>query len=136
MGLDAVTTLILFREHALHELHLLCALFFHELVLLFKLECVFDVQFAVWGVFLLVHLLANVLHVRLKTRSDFFFAILLFFCDLCVLAREVFVLLVVFPRNDFILLLNQVRLLVTHQLLLCLEIGQLLVELALKRLHN
>ena len=136
MGLDAFTALVLFREHTLHELHLLCALLFHELVLLLKLKCVFDVQFAVWGVFLLVHLLADVLHVRLKTRADFFFAILLFFCDLRVLAREVFVLLVVFPRNDFVLLLNQVRLLVTHQLLLCLEIGQLLVKLALKRLHD
>jgi hypothetical protein len=100
------------------------------------LDCVFDIQFSVWRILFFLHLLAYVLHMGLKTCAYFLFAILFFFGNLSVLTRKVFVLLIVFPRNNFVLLLNQVCLLIPHQLLLCLEISQLLVELALQRLHD
>lgn len=73
---------------------------------------------------------------RREAHVDFLFALLFFLSNLSVLARKVFVLLVILPRDNLVLLLDKIGLLVAHQLLLCLEIGELLVEGALQGLQN
>lgn len=71
-----------------------------------------------------------------KIGDDFLRAGFFFLPDLLVLAVEVLELLVILAGNKLKLLLDEVCLRVTLQVLLCLVIDELLIKLSLERLRH